>query len=169
MSQTQTLCANYEPTVIPDIPCVEINYDLLTNNPPVPTLPDTMEAFDDFEEFMKETRAPITQTIDKDYDESLTVTWEIVCREPGIHWNLKGLSANPNIDWEIVRNNQHLRWDYDALSANPNITQEIVNANQRLPWNLSILKSRNISNSATSYVDSLIASLPSSRAHAQSR
>ena len=70
-TQTQTQCASYVPIVIPDIPCVKINYELLTNNPPVPTLDLAV-----LDEFMKETAAQtaqITQTIDKDFDESLNI------------------------------------------------------------------------------------------------
>ena len=59
--------------------------------------------------------------------------------EDNYHWDIIGISANPNLTIEYIRSHPNADWDYAAISKNSAFTIEDIETNSDLPWNYSYI------------------------------
>ena len=65
------------------------------------------------------------------------ITLEIIDKynnDPNYHWDIIGISANPNLTIEYIRSHPDAYWDYGAISKNSTFTIEDIETNSDLPW-----------------------------------
>jgi hypothetical protein len=70
------------------------------------------------------------------------ITLEIIDKynnDPNYHWDIIGISANPNLTIEYIRSHPAANWDYAAISENSAFTIEDIETNLDLPWNYSYI------------------------------